>query len=496
MEPWASERAEGEPEDAGSKRRISTQQLGVVGGVIIAGLFLFAVVAGMAIGWRGFGGDNISTLPSQTEELVSLESSTSSTWHESGLSSPSHHPFDSFRPPTATGEEEQETEEESTDESQRAIDEAEYADDESHQDVGDEWAAIDLAWDGWQLSDDSPMLAVVIDDWGYAWEAADAFLSLPFPLNIAVIPYLPYSVSHARRAAENGHQVLLHLPMEPTTPGWTLGEGGITTTMEDEEIRETVAAALQAVPFVTAVNNHMGSKATADRRVMSAVLESVGSSGVLFLDSRTTVHSVVLEEADRAGVTAVANDHFIDPDRDVDLISQRILRGGDVAKDRGWAVVIGHVRTETYRGLVNALPKLYEKGVRLARIDEIVERFGIAPVVPPAPRLEDHETDELMPLEDDLDSFENELAPVEGQFSPFEGELKPLEGDLEIGDLDVIEEDIVEESPPTVTIEIVLPDDSKDRAETDEIGEDEGWNEQSPSTPSYEGDTGVGAETE
>lgn len=231
--------------------------------------------------------------------------------------------------------------------------------------------ATDLAW-----ASDGPMLALVIDDWGYAWEAAGDFLALDVPLNVAVIPHLPHSRRHAEAAAARGHLVLLHLPMEPLSPNWDLGEGAVTTAMASSDIYRAVVRSLDSLPGVRAVNNHMGSKATADPRVMRTVLEAIGERGLFFLDSRTTADSVAAEVAGELGVPVLLNDRFIDPDLNPERIKERLLGAAAIAERRGWAIVIGHVHPETYEGVVRALPELATRGIRLVYLQEILEKLG------------------------------------------------------------------------------------------------------------------------
>ncbi len=220
----------------------------------------------------------------------------------------------------------------------------------------------------------APVLAVVIDDWGYGWAAAEDFLAIDAPLTVAVIPHLPYTERHAREAAAQGHQVILHLPMEPMGTGWDLGDGAVTTAMTEEEILLDVARAWESVPHVSGVNNHMGSKATADERVVAAVLTVVKEQGAFFLDSRTTSGSVVADVARAMNVSYLENDRFIDPDPDPTRVRDRMLAAAKIAKERGWAVAIGHVHPSTYEGLMAALPLLEAEGVRLAPLTEVLVR--------------------------------------------------------------------------------------------------------------------------
>ncbi|MBO2522066.1 MAG: hypothetical protein CW345_09780 [Firmicutes bacterium] len=243
------------------------------------------------------------------------------------------------------------------------------------------------AFPGLAVDDGTPILAVVIDDWGYGWQAARDFLSFERPLTVAVLPHLPFSRIHAAEARARGHQVILHLPMEPLGSQWELGEGTVTTTMASDEIAAGIARALASVPYVSGVNNHMGSKATADRRVMTDVLTVVKQYDLLFLDSRTTAQSVVPEVGSELGALVLVNDGFIDNDHDPARITERILSGARLAKQRGYAIVIGHVRPETYQGLMASLPELDKEGVQLVYLSDVLRRAypGIAEVRGPAP---------------------------------------------------------------------------------------------------------------
>ncbi len=222
----------------------------------------------------------------------------------------------------------------------------------------------------------APLLALVIDDWGYGWEAASDFLALQVPLNVAVIPHLPRSVDHARIAAQNGHQVILHLPMEPQNAAWDLGDGAVTTDMTDTQIAFEVNRAMDSIPYISGINNHMGSKATADERVVRAVLKAAKERGVFFLDSRTTPYSVIDKVATELGVPFLENDRFVDIDLNSSRVRDAILLAADTARRRGWAVAIGHVHRATYDGIIAALPHIRERGVRLALLSDILDQVN------------------------------------------------------------------------------------------------------------------------
>ncbi len=187
-------------------------------------------------------------------------------------------------------------------------------------------------------------LSIVIDDFGNGMDGTEEMLQLPVRLTIAVMPFLPTSQADAKLAHEKGHEVIVHLPMEPVRgkKSW-LGPGAITTDLSNEEIRKRVEAAIDDVPFAVGINNHMGSKATADERVMTVILQVCKERGLFFLDSRTSSKSVIGTIAKQIGVSTESNHLFLDEVYTVQHISKQMERLMKHIADHDRCVVIGHV---------------------------------------------------------------------------------------------------------------------------------------------------------
>ena len=217
-------------------------------------------------------------------------------------------------------------------------------------------------------------LAIVIDDWGYDWQAADSFLSLDAPLTVAVIPFLPYTRRQAVEARQRGFEVLVHLPMQPQDPRLDPGPNAITTDLPDDEIRRRVELAIDAVPGAVGVSNHMGSRATADRRVMEQVLAAVARRGLFFLDSHTTPASVVGDVAREFGMPWAQNNLFLDGQHDVLAVRKRLELGARRALARGHAIVIGHVRPATAAAVASLLPELRRQGIEVVPVSALLQR--------------------------------------------------------------------------------------------------------------------------
>ncbi|MDD3926513.1 MAG: divergent polysaccharide deacetylase family protein, partial [bacterium] len=162
----------------------------------------------------------------------------------------------------------------------------------------------------------SAIAAIVIDDFGYS--DGRPFLEMDAPLTFAVLPGLPHSRSVSRQAARQGRDVLLHLPMEPKNGSLGFEKNTIKTAMTNREVEKRVEEALESVPEAIGVNNHMGSKATADPGTMTAVMRILADRGLFFLDSLTASDSVASSAAAGAGVVCLERDIFLDGSDDSD----------------------------------------------------------------------------------------------------------------------------------------------------------------------------------
>jgi polysaccharide deacetylase 2 family uncharacterized protein YibQ len=219
-------------------------------------------------------------------------------------------------------------------------------------------------------------IAVVIDDVGYNLEELKAFLDFPGPITLSVLPNLPYSEEAARRISEAGKELLLHLPMEAEN-GSDPGPGAILTSQNDEQIRRLLEASFSQVPQAAGMNNHMGSRATADRRVMNLVMDYLKSNRRYFLDSRTTTKTLGPETAREHAVPYLERDIFLDNEPETKAIRQALEEGIEVARKQGSAILIGHVRNPQIVEVIGGLlVELDRAGVELVFLSDLLEEVS------------------------------------------------------------------------------------------------------------------------
>ncbi|EEL07253.1 hypothetical protein bcere0026_54560 [Bacillus mycoides] len=195
-------------------------------------------------------------------------------------------------------------------------------------------------------------------------KGTDKMLSLPIPLTVAVMPFLPSTKQDAIAAHKKGHEVIIHMPMEPIRgkKEW-LGPKAITTDLSDEEINNRLEQAIQEIPHAIGMNNHMGSKVTADERIVRLILSACKKHGLFYLDSKTNPNSVVPKIGKELGVPIIENQLFFDDVYTVSHISKQAQLLIKKIQDKPIMVAIGHVGAPgeiTSRIIETSIPKIRE----------------------------------------------------------------------------------------------------------------------------------------
>lgn len=230
-------------------------------------------------------------------------------------------------------------------------------------------------------------IAIVIDDLGYRPELDQAVLNLDARIAVAVIPGGPRSREVAGQAAQQGREVLIHLPLAHAASGICEAAPCPRREWSAERMRMHLEWADRQVPRAVGLNNHQGSLFTADeastrRLVEGLVLLNRQREKPLFLiDSRTTPHSHLAREAMRAGIAAGQRHVFLDHERSPEAIARAWGRAIERAMDKGHAIAIGHPYPETVEFLAGVVTTLDGSAVGLVPVSELVApaELGLTP---------------------------------------------------------------------------------------------------------------------
>jgi hypothetical protein len=218
-----------------------------------------------------------------------------------------------------------------------------------------------------------PLVAVVIDDVGIDRPRSKRAWDLPGPLTLSFLPYAKDLRDQARAARARGHELLLHLPMEPTGRA-DPGPNALLVSLSDAELRQRTTAALDSFDSYVGVNNHMGSRFTTFRPGMETVLRQFKGRGLMFLDSRTTAQSVGDQLAQEMGVPSIVRHVFLDDDESLESVRRKLAETEAVARRQGFVVAIGHPHEATLQALGEWLPGLQAKGLALAPATAVLRK--------------------------------------------------------------------------------------------------------------------------
>jgi len=218
-----------------------------------------------------------------------------------------------------------------------------------------------------------PMVAVIIDDMGLDRKRSARIVGLPAPLTISYMTYAGHLAEQAAEAHGRGHELMMHMPMQPLSEKNDAGPDVLSEGLSPDELRRRVDADLARFSGYVGVNNHMGSRFTADGPGMKIVMEELKKRGLLFIDSMTTGKSTGQAMARAEGVPSASRDVFLDHVDDDKAILAELAKVEAQAKKNGTAIAIGHPRDKTIEALALWLPSLAEKGITLVPVTAVVQ---------------------------------------------------------------------------------------------------------------------------
>jgi polysaccharide deacetylase 2 family uncharacterized protein YibQ len=181
------------------------------------------------------------------------------------------------------------------------------------------------------------------------------------------MPDTPHATEFAREAHRAGKIVILHMPMDPAT-----GPYAWHPELPIEELQKRLNAAFEKVPFTAGINNHMGSRMTAQPAAMAWLMGELQRRHKFFVDSRTSAQTVAAQQAQKIDLASVSRDVFLDDERTEAAIANQLQTAITLAHKQGSAVLIGHPYPQTLAVLERELPRLKAQGIDWIDIRQMI----------------------------------------------------------------------------------------------------------------------------
>lgn len=217
-----------------------------------------------------------------------------------------------------------------------------------------------------------PQIAVIIDDVGYNVSRVMPFLEFGVPITFSILPHLMYSERLAKTIHAEGHEIMLHQPMEPYNSSINPGPGALYLSQTTQEQHRIIEGNIASFPFAVGTNNHMGSRFTESREKVSATLKVFRERNFFFIDSFTSRDSIAFNMARDLNMSTAFRNVFIDNRWDSDYVCQQLLRLKKHAIKFGHAIGIGHPRPETVSALRGFLEEIESSGIAIVYASRIV----------------------------------------------------------------------------------------------------------------------------
>lgn len=216
-------------------------------------------------------------------------------------------------------------------------------------------------------------VVIIIDDMGVdVKHSAQVLNELKAPLTLSYLPYGNNLPKVTAKAKALGHELMVHVPMEPMDESWGLGPRPLLVSASEQEITANLEWSLSQFDGYVGINNHMGSKFTSNPKAMAIVAKDLKDRDLIFVDSVTSPKSIAYQATKEEGIITFKRDVFLDNLDNEAYVLNQLDRLEKVAKANGYAIAIGHPRAATIEALAKWLPTVKEKGLTIVPLSSLV----------------------------------------------------------------------------------------------------------------------------
>jgi polysaccharide deacetylase 2 family uncharacterized protein YibQ len=197
-----------------------------------------------------------------------------------------------------------------------------------------------------------PRVAIVIGGLGIgAAGTFEAMAKLPGPITFAFAPYGTDLARWVARARNEGHEVLLQVPMEPFDyPDNDPGPQTLLTSLNPTQNLDRLHWFMSRFQGYVGIANYMGARFTASENTIGPLLRDTAKRGLIFFDDGTSPRSAVPQIAGATNAPFAKADLMLDSVATPAAIDAALARLEAMARDRSVAV-----------GVATALPVSIER---------------------------------------------------------------------------------------------------------------------------------------
>lgn len=219
-------------------------------------------------------------------------------------------------------------------------------------------------------------MVIIIDDIGNK-EDFDKVKNL-LSKDILVTPSIfPKSKAYNKtpKYARGMDNYIIHLPLEATNYNDKI-DISLKTDESEKSIDRNIREIREKFPRAKFINNHTGSKFTANTQAMTYLMKALKKYNFSFIDSRTTKFTKAEDLGKSYGINVFRRNIFLDNKADTRYIVSNIKKAIALAKRDGYVVVIGHPKADTIKALEIVKQSGDFRDINLVRVDDLLKLRG------------------------------------------------------------------------------------------------------------------------
>jgi polysaccharide deacetylase 2 family uncharacterized protein YibQ len=227
-----------------------------------------------------------------------------------------------------------------------------------------------------EAEDKRPKIAIFIGGLGISREETSAVLEkLPRSVTLGFPPYGDGLDGWVAAARENGHEIMLQLPMEPFDyPNNDPGPQTLLTSLPSPANLDRMAWAMSRISGYFGITSFMGEKFTASEEAMAPVLTEAARRGLVFFDSLASPRGVAVPLGPETGASVAQAELVIDAVPTPEAIDAALAKLEDQARKTGAVIGVASALPVTLGRIEQWAGQLTNKGIALVPVSAVVKR--------------------------------------------------------------------------------------------------------------------------
>ena len=195
--------------------------------------------------------------------------------------------------------------------------------------------------------------------------------ALPAGVTLAFAPIRDEVTALAREAKNDGHTVLVEIPMEPVNKNRDPGPLTLRVGDSDADNLARLNKALGRVPDADGASSYLGARFNADARAATPVVRALAGKGLFLFENEPTSRSVFQRLSAGSNLPYVRGVVKIDRDRDVAAIRAALNRLEQQARRQGSAIGVGTALRGTISTVALWIKEAEKRGVQFVSVSEL-----------------------------------------------------------------------------------------------------------------------------